>query len=214
MGLFPANASEAAVTQSNVYWGSQAKPFLVTEAAYSNTSVCADSGKTRGLVLVLKNTEKYNLTLTAARVAGNNTTVCLLNGNVGTIEFGSGKESLIGVDLDDASPVCVGSPRYAQFELGFTYDSPYIQNKLQLGSTPRFVSCEPVENSGSFDGTACDRAFQSICIEMGCDVATLCPEFSSSQTAENSALCVSALHSFVGDPTWDNNGYAAAVQSC
>ncbi|HQT45138.1 MAG TPA: hypothetical protein PLO51_04110, partial [Candidatus Micrarchaeota archaeon] len=61
LGFFPGAASDARITQSNAYWGNEARPFQITAHSQSGTI----------LTLTLLNSEASDLTVTNISIGGN-----------------------------------------------------------------------------------------------------------------------------------------------
>jgi hypothetical protein len=141
LGFFPATAGDAAIGQSQLYWRGQAKPFTIIDSAYSNTSVCTGGGvNDRGVKLMMKNNEKYSLTLTRVYFRNNAQSICAVGNATGDVLFAPGQEIFVGAALPNAT-VCNGSRKSDSVKVDLRYDSPYISDKLQSGSTNLYVAC-------------------------------------------------------------------------
>ena len=140
LGYFPATAGDAAIGQSQLYWRGQATPFTIIDAAYSSASVCA-GGDVTGVELMVKNNEKYTLTLNSVYFREGKYDICAKDNATGTVAFQPGQEILIGVSLPN-STVCNNSRKSDSIKTDLRYDSPYISDKLQSGSTNLYVSCK------------------------------------------------------------------------
>jgi hypothetical protein len=138
LGSIPSMSKDTSDTQSRLYWHGQAKPFSVIDSAYVNSTACEGGGK--GLVLAMKNTEKYVLTLTGAYIGGNSSSVCLYQNATSSVQFAPGEEKLVGVVAPAGSQLCTNR-RSDSFEFDLLYNSPYITNKLQVGDVNMHVNC-------------------------------------------------------------------------
>lgn len=139
LGFFPATAGESVASQSQLYWRGQASPFAVIDNLYQNSSVCNGSGVT-GVVIAMKNTDKYTLTLTTVFFNNANYTVCGYGNSTGSVDFTPGQERIIGVSLPTNTTVCSGRSSDS-VELDFRYNSPYLTGKIQSGSVNLHIPC-------------------------------------------------------------------------
>ena len=140
LGYFPATAGETVASQSQLYWRGQAKPFSAIDTAYKNQSVCNGTNGTTGVVIAMKNNEKYTLTLSGVFFNDVQHAVCPYENDTGTVAFMPGQEIIVGAVLPIGSPICANrttdSPKF-----DIIYSSPYIQNRIQTGAVKLHILC-------------------------------------------------------------------------
>ena len=140
LSFFPSTAGESVASQSQLYWRGQAKPFSVIDAVYSHDGVCGVDLEEGGIIMVVKNTDKYNLTLREIYVDNTIHGVCYMNNLSSSIEFTPGQETVIGVNLDGVGGFCTDrSARSVKLDL--LYNSPYISSRVHTGAVNLHVPC-------------------------------------------------------------------------
>lgn len=142
LGFFPGSAAEVPSTQSQIYWSGYASPFSVRDALYVSTGSCAAANASPGPQMLLKNTEKWSMNLTAVYLNGNSTAFCVAGATVGatSIPFNSGEEKVVAT-LDSARTMCANRTKLP-LDVSFRYNNPYSQNKLQIGAEKLIVPCQ------------------------------------------------------------------------
>lgn len=140
LSFFPSTAGESVASQSQLYWRGQAKPFSVIDAAFSSDGLCGAETPDGGIIMVVKNTDKYNLTLRSVYLDNEQYDVCGLHNATSSLEFTPGQERVIGVELDGTSGFC--SDRSSRsVKLDLLYNSPYIESRVQTGAVNLHIPC-------------------------------------------------------------------------
>ncbi|VVC01075.1 Uncharacterised protein [uncultured archaeon] len=143
IGYFTGFATDLTEQQSRTYWMGYAAPFQIYDAAYNGAGgQCgAVAGPLPQFELVMKNGDKYPLNLTAIYIASNTTaTICSPPGSTATspIRFAPNEQKVVAVRVSSA--LCANRTKTSAAVV-LRYDSPYISNRSQNGTTKLFVSC-------------------------------------------------------------------------
>ena len=143
IGYFTGFAGEMTDQESKTYWVGYAQPFKVYDAIYNGAGgQCgAGAGPLPQFEIVMKNSDKYPLNLTAIYIGANTTaTICSPPGSTTTapIRFAPNEQKVVAVRV--SSNLCANKTR-TSVAVVLRYGSPYIANKSQNGSTKLNVGC-------------------------------------------------------------------------
>lgn len=143
IGYFTGFAGELTEQESRTYWVGYAQPFKVYDAYYNGAGgQCgAVAGPLPQIELVIKNTDKYPLNLTAIYIGANTTaTICSPPNSTATspIRFAPNEQKVVAVRVN--STLCANRTRTSA-AVALRYNSPYISNRSQNGSTRLYVGC-------------------------------------------------------------------------
>lgn len=145
IGYFTGFSGELTSQESRTYWAGYAQPFAIYDAIYNAGGGACRAGDVAPyppqIELVIKNIDKYPLNLTAIYINGNtSTTICYPVNAFSTppYRFAPNEEKVVAVRAGSA--LCAGRTA-ASAEVVLKYDSPYIPNKVQNGTTKLYISC-------------------------------------------------------------------------
>ena len=159
LGFFPGISADSQIKQSQAYWSGEARPFQVVDAASTYGTICGNGGS-GGYVLSVQNTEASTLKITNISADGS-TGYCGPDGvQNAQVSLGPGERKLLSVVTSAGSSPCTAGTS-VQMGLNFTYSSPYIANKTQLGTKKLVLRCStPAVAACTADGQSCDGPSQ------------------------------------------------------
>ena len=145
IGYFTGFSGELTEQESKTYWVGYAQPFKIYDAIYNgNGGICrlGDVGPYPPQIeLVIKNSDKYPLNLTAIYINGNTSAVICTPPNTASTppyRFSPNEQKVVAVRAD--SSLCANRIR-TEVAVVLRYDSPYISNKTQNSSTKLYIGC-------------------------------------------------------------------------
>ena len=194
IGSYIGTGGQAGVAESQLYWTSSAKPISVLEAESINGTICDAGANYTGYRFVVSNADPDPIYITGLSVGNNSTAFCQEGGSSEDTSFsiGPGQKAT----LDFRGPPC-DAGKVAEFDLTFTYDTPYAQGKSEAGSKKMSFRCgtpERVLNVPSAQnctlGSCPSCSNQSACSSAGCSWSPAStPPCSEPACRANGALC-------------------------
>jgi hypothetical protein len=143
IGYFTGFATDLTEQQSRTYWMGYAAPFTIYDAAYNGAGgQCgASGGPAAQFEIVMKNSDKYPENLTAIYIGTTtNGTICSppSSANGAPIRFAPNEQKVVAVRVN--SSLCTNRAK-TSVAVVLRYNSPYISNKSQSGTSKLYVSC-------------------------------------------------------------------------
>jgi len=185
---------DAAMTQSQIYWQSAARPIKVSDA-----QSVYDSGASKGgYSLSAENVDYGSLTLTGVKIDGISREFKAENSSINSsVNMGSGEKRLISVYTTNSDVPCVEG-KQVELDVVFVYMDQYGSQTTQKGKSKLIMRCStPASSVGS--GPSCAASGESCaslsccgglsCQDGTCQAASICGGTTLGACAEGSVCC-------------------------
>lgn len=145
IGYFAGFSGELTEQESKTYWVGYAQPFKIYDAIYNgNGGICrlGDIGPYPPQIeLVIKNSDKYPLNMTAMDFDWAEGTICSPPGaySLPPYRFAPNEEKVVAARVD--ASFCSSGKTRETVDIVIGYNSPYITGRTQRGTTKLIVKC-------------------------------------------------------------------------